>query len=52
MAEPLLPWGHLGVTELSIEYDPDLRSYIMVTLPAFSNKVRRGRFEIICVTYI
>lgn len=38
--EPLLPWGQLGVSELSVAYDPDLSKYLMVTLPAFSNKVR------------
>jgi hypothetical protein len=39
MTEPLLPWGQLGVSELSLTYDQDLRRYLMVTLPAFSNKV-------------
>lgn len=39
-AEPILPWGQLGVSELSLTYDEDLGRYLMVTLPAFSNKVR------------
>lgn len=38
--EPLLLWGQLGVSELSVAYDEDLERYLMVTLPAFFNKVR------------
>lgn len=35
--------GQLGVSELSLLFDEDLGRYLMVTLPAFSNKVRGGQ---------
>ncbi|KAM3567157.1 hypothetical protein VYU27_010692, partial [Nannochloropsis oceanica] len=36
---PLFPPGTLGVSECSVYYHPHLKSYLMVTLPAFANEL-------------